>query len=226
MNKLWSDVENAEFTLAVRGYDRGEVDDFIDRTARAVRDVEEQNSALHAKLKTLETDLAATREKASSVEHAFLDAVEHKQRLLAEAEQEAIEILAAAESHVGSVDSAEGSVRREAARKMLEEAAAVLAAAKEESVRIRSAAVADGEAVLEDLRRDAVAMRATAQVEADSIVAGARHRRDQLVAALRLLQEAVREMLETGARDHEAIRVILTETVETASSDPTVAMVQ
>ena len=28
--KLWTELESAEFTLAVRGYDRNEVDEFID----------------------------------------------------------------------------------------------------------------------------------------------------------------------------------------------------
>ncbi len=70
--KLWTELESAQFTLSVRGYDRDEVDDFIDTAVAAVREVEDRSSALHAKVKALESELAVRRQSSSSVEHAFL----------------------------------------------------------------------------------------------------------------------------------------------------------
>jgi len=208
--KLWTEIEGAQFTLAVRGYDRGEVDDFLDGTVAAVREMEDQNSALYAKVKTLESELASRRQTSSSVEHAFLEAVEKKQLMLADAEKRANEILARAESHAANQPAAEeAEAIREQARLMLEQASQMLSDAERESAMIRANAAAEGETAVVAIKAEAEKMLAAAEAEAAAIVAGAEQQHDRLAAALRLLQDAVAEMLTAGAERHEVIKVVL-----------------
>jgi len=208
--KLWTEIERAQFSLAVRGYDRSEVDNFIDRTVAAVRDLEDRNSTLHGKLKTLETELDARRETSSSIEHAFLEAVEKKQMMLADAERRADEILKRAESSAAqSAGAQEVEALREQARLMLDQASTMLEDAERESAMIRSKAAADGEQAVAVIKAEAERMLAAAQAEAASIVAGAEQQHDRLAAALRLLQDAVGEMLTAGAENHEIIKMVL-----------------
>ncbi len=208
--KLWTELEGAEFALAVRGYDRDEVDDFIDAAVVAVREVEDRNSALHAKVKALESELSVRRQSSSSIEHAFLEAVEKKQAMLADAEKRANEILARAESHAANSAAAQDvEALREQARMMLEQASTMLEDAQREAAMIRSNAAAEGETAVGQIKAEAERMLAAAEAEAATIVAGAEQQHDRLAAALRLLQDAVGEMLQTGAERHEAIRVVL-----------------
>lgn len=208
--KLWTELESAQFTLSVRGYDRDEVDDFLDAAVVAVREVEDRSSALHAKVKALESELAIRRQTSSSVEHAFLQAVEKKQLMLADAEKRANEILARAESHAANAVVAEDvEALREQARLMLEQATTMLSEAQREAAMIRSKAAGDGEEAVAAIRAEAERMLAAAEAEAGAIVAGAEQQHDRLAAALRLLQDAVADMLTSGAERHDVIKVVL-----------------
>jgi len=207
---VWTEIEGAQFSLAVRGYDRGEVDVFIDAAVAAVRELEDKNSALHGKVKSLETELASRRETSESIEHAFLEAVEKKQLMLADAERRAHEILANAESHAANGSgAAEAEALREQAKFMLDQASTMLADAERESAMIRSKAAAEGERAVTVIKAEAERMLAAAEAEAAGIVAVAEQQHDRLAAALRLLQDAVSEMLSTGAEQHEIIKVVL-----------------
>jgi regulator of protease activity HflC (stomatin/prohibitin superfamily) len=101
---------------------------------------------------------------------------------------------------------------------MLEQATTMLADAQREAAMIRSNAIAEGEGAVAQIRAEADRMLAAAEAEAAAIVAGAEQQHDRLAAALRLLQDAVGEMLETGAERHEAIRVVL----DADGNEPTV----
>jgi len=208
--KLWTQFEAAQFTLSVRGYDRQEVDDFLDAAVLAVRDIEERNSAFHAKVKALESELANRVKTSSSVEHAFLEAVEKKQRMLADAEKRAEEILTRAESRAaGSAAAKEAENLRTQASLMLDQASTMLSDAEREAAMIRAGAAAEGEAAVARIRSEAERMLASAEAEAAGIVAGAEQQHDRLAAALRLLQDAVAEMLTTGSARHDVIKVVL-----------------
>jgi cell division initiation protein len=208
--KLWTELEQARFSLSVRGYDRDEVDSFLDGIVVAVREIEDRNSALHAKVKALESELAVRRDHSSSIEHAFLEAVEQKQRMLADAERRADEILRRAESNAAPTALTEDvEAIRSQARLMLEQASQMLTDAERESAMIRSNAAAEGEAAVVTIRAEAERMLEAAEAEAATIVAGAEQQHDRLAAALRLLQDAVAEMLSSGAERHEAIRAVL-----------------
>ena len=223
--KLWTEIERAEFTLAVRGYDRDEVDEFIDQMVAAVRVVEDKNSALHAKMKVLESELVNRRLSSSSVEHAFLEAVEKKQLMLADAERRANEILERAERTAGANTAAEEvEAVRAQARLMLEQASTMLSDAERESAMIKSKAVADGENAVAAIKAEAQKMLTAAQSEAAAIVAGAEQQHDRLAAALRLLQDAVAEMLTTGAERHDVIKVVLEENPALALDDQDTAV--
>ena len=208
--KLWTEIERAQFSLAVRGYDRGEVDTFIDATVSAVRELEDTNSAMHAKVKALESELAASRQTSSSIEHAFLEAVEKKQLMLADAEKRANEILARAESHAATnAGAAEVAALREQAAIMLDQASQMLNDAERESAMIRSKAAAEGERAVAVIKAEAERMLTAAEAEAAAIVARAEQQHERLAAALRLLQDAVGEMLTNGAERHEVIKAVL-----------------
>jgi DivIVA domain-containing protein len=210
--KLWTEIERAQFTLAVRGYDREEVDDFLDQTVAAVREIEDRNSALHAKVKALESELVSRRQSSSSVEHAFLEAVEKKQLMLADAERRANEILENAERSAGTRAAAEEvEALRAQAHLMLEQASTMLSDAEREAAMIRSKAAADGEDAVSAIKAEAQKMLSAAQSEAAAILAGAEQQHDRLAAALRLLQDAVAEMLTTAAERHDVIKVVLEE---------------
>ncbi|MEA2001410.1 MAG: DivIVA domain-containing protein [Actinomycetota bacterium] len=210
--KLWTELEGVEFALAVRGYDREEVDAFIDAAVVAIREIEDRNSAMHAKVKALESEVAAREQRSSSVEHAFLDAVEKKQAMLADAEKRATEILSRAEGHAAdTAGAAEVEALREQARIMLDQANTMLADAEREAALIRSKAADEGEHAVVAIRIEAERMLEAAEAEAASRVARAEQQHDRLAAALRLLQDAVAEMLEQGAEQHEAIKVVLSD---------------
>lgn len=218
--KYWTEIESAQFNLAVRGYDRGEVDQFLDTVVSTVRGIEDRNSVLHAKVKALESELANRRQASSSVEHAFLEAVEKKQLMLADAERRANEILERAENHVASTPTAtEAEAIREQARLMLDQASAMLSDAERESAMIRSRAAAEGESAVGAIRAEAEKMLAAAEAEAAAIVAGAEQQHDRLAAALRLLQDAVSDMLSSGAARHEVIKVVLDDHDTEATGD-------
>lgn len=218
--KLWTELESAQFTLSVRGYDRDEVDEFLDSAVGAVRDVEDHNSALHAKVKALESELATSRQSSSSIEHAFLEAVEKKQLLLADAEKRANEILARAENHAAnSVGAQEVEALRAEARLMLDQASTMLSDAEREAAMVRSNAAAEGEKAVAVIKLEAERMLAAAETEAGGIVASAEQQHDRLAAALRLLQDAVAEMLTSGAERHDVIKVVLDEKPQSDQSD-------
>ena len=223
--KLWTEIERAQFTLAVRGYDRNEVDEFLDETVAAVREIEDKNSALHAKVKALESELVSRRQSSSSVEHAFLEAVEKKQLMLADAERRANEILERAErtAETGAAGEEVEAVRDQA-RLMLEQASTMLSDAEREAALIRSKAAADGESAVAAIKAEAQKMLAAAQSEAAAIVAGAEQQHDRLAAALRLLQDAVAEMLTTGAERHDVIKVVLEDQDELSTGAPGTAV--
>ena len=218
--KVWTEIERAQFTLAVRGYDREEVDEFLDQAVAAVREVEDRNSALLAQVKALESELASRRQSSSSVEHAFLAAVEKKQAMLADAERRANEILERAERTAGTTAAAEEvEALRAQARLMLEQASTMLSDAEREAAMIRSKAAAEGENAVTAIKAEAQKMLTAAQSEAAAIVAGAEQQHDRLAAALRLLQDAVAEMLTTGAEQHDVIKVVLEEHAALAGND-------
>jgi hypothetical protein len=165
---------------------------------------------LHAKVKALESELALRRQTSSSVEHAFLQAVEKKQLMLADAEKRANDILAKAEGHAANAVVAEDvEALREQARLMLEQASTMLSDAQREAAMIRSNSAAEGEEAVAIIKGEAERMLAAAEAEAGAIVAGAEQQHDRLAAALRLLQDAVADMLTSGAERHDIIKVVL-----------------
>ena len=163
-------------------------------------------------MKALQSELAARHETSSSIEHAFLEAVEKKQLMLADAERRANEIMARAESHASNNAAAEEvEALREQAKLMLDQASAMLEDAERESAMIRAKAAAEGERAVAVIKAEAERMLQAAEAEAGAIVAGAEQQHDRLAAALRLLQDAVTEMLTTGAERHEIIKMVLEE---------------
>lgn len=56
------DVEDAEFSFSLRGYDRDEVDDFLDIVAGSLLEYAKMHASDEIRIRALEEDLAAARE--------------------------------------------------------------------------------------------------------------------------------------------------------------------
>ncbi len=89
------DITTRTFGSSRRGYDRDEVDAFLDRVARALqREREELRRAAH-RIQDLEDDLEIARVAADKGATTMLRAAEMKQRLLADATDRALQIVRA-----------------------------------------------------------------------------------------------------------------------------------
>ena len=57
-----NDIRNYEFSNQMRGYDKEEVDDFLEQTARALEEVKQENLKLSMEMDSLKSQLAGLRQ--------------------------------------------------------------------------------------------------------------------------------------------------------------------
>ncbi len=89
------DIMTRRFGSSRRGYDRSEVDDFLDRVAQALQhEREELRKALH-RIEDLEARLEVARAAAEQGSATMLQASDMKQRLIEDATERAVQILRA-----------------------------------------------------------------------------------------------------------------------------------
>jgi cell division initiation protein len=86
-----SDIQEKTFATALRGYDLGEVDDFLDEVIATIRDLEERISLLQANRPAF--GVSDPAEDASAVGRALIAAQETADRIVAEAQAEADRLL-------------------------------------------------------------------------------------------------------------------------------------
>lgn len=82
------DIVAYEFRPKTRGYDRDEVDGFLDALADQIEEAEKEQEAVRAQLAALEAQLAEARQSESALKRAFITVQEASDRALAEAQEE------------------------------------------------------------------------------------------------------------------------------------------
>jgi DivIVA domain-containing protein len=144
------DVTGVEFSASRRGYDRAEVDQYVERVSRIV------------------VELEAMRSPDAVIERALADVGEETSSILRRARKAAEEIIADASAQAGT-RAAEAEAQ---ASQVREEAEAHASQVREEADRYSTLVRAESEQVLSEAR-------AEAQQTAEQAAAGAKRRRDE-----------------------------------------------
>jgi cell division initiation protein len=111
------DVENKQFTPAMRGYHVDQVDDFLDDVVATLRAHEQRLRDAQDRIRTLESDLSSRGSDETTISRAFLAAQRSADALIAEAEESARRIRREAEAEATALTGE----RDEQRRKLLEE---------------------------------------------------------------------------------------------------------
>ena len=91
-----NDIRNCEFSNQMRGYDKEEVDSFLDRIAEALEKVKQDNLKLSMDNDSLKTQLAGLRQFEDSIKNAAIDARRNADSTIANAKKDAAQMLAKA----------------------------------------------------------------------------------------------------------------------------------
>lgn len=118
------DVENKQFTPAMRGYHVDQVDDFLDEIVATLRAHEQKVRDAQDRIRTLESDLSSRGSDETTISRAFLAAQRSADALIAEAETQAGRIRGDAETEAGRLTGE----RDEQRKKLLDEIAVMRAA--------------------------------------------------------------------------------------------------
>lgn len=180
---LQDDVETTGFDVVLRGYDRRQVEDYVERVEVALADADRQHAEDGERLAVLEQELLALQRRVAEAEEAAAGLPEPASRigerlatLLRLAEEEAEQIVAQAQERAAASTSERTADldRREA-----EVAGAATAAeqtrleAQRDADALRTRAQQEVQALHADARRQADALAAEAKARADSAVAQA-----------------------------------------------------
>ncbi len=184
-----TDVEVTEFSTAMRGYDRDEVNAFVQRVARAMADLEERVNIATTRAERLDKELRDLRRADDRAAQVYAEAVVAKEDMLARAAAEAADIVAAARERAATATDAGAAI----------EAAEARAAEIESEARREAEAMATAAAIgLEEARKEAdrlvAAARERAQEEARRILTDAEAEHAELTAALRQLRGLVADL--------------------------------
>lgn len=167
---LSEDHESSGFDVVMRGYDRHQVDDYVDRVKVAFADADSRHSEAMARIVALEHEsadlqlrLAVAERAAEGLPDPASTIGERLTQMLRLAEQEAEEIVAQAR------DRAQASLADRTVALDLREADIAGAAAEADQMRL-------------DAQQDALALRNRAQSESSALTAEARRTADEIVA--------------------------------------------
>jgi cell division initiation protein len=86
------DIVAYEFRPKTRGYDRDEVDGFLDALADQIEEAAKEHESARAQLAALEAQLAEARQSESALKRAFITVQEASDRALAEAQAEVAQL--------------------------------------------------------------------------------------------------------------------------------------
>ena len=117
------EVNDKQFHDAWRGYNQGEVDDFLDRVAETIDRLQRENADLTKRVAELDQAVAASRETEEMLKKTLVTAQQAAEEAIAKAKAQAEELLGEAEARVQSsesevrerLDQAEAEGRRRAA---------------------------------------------------------------------------------------------------------------
>jgi cell division initiation protein len=106
------DVENKQFTPAMRGYHVDQVDDFLDDVVATLRAHEQRLRDAQDRIRTLEADLSSRGSDETTISRAFLAAQRSADALITEAEDAARLIRRDAESQAAALTGERDEQRR------------------------------------------------------------------------------------------------------------------
>ncbi len=93
-----NDIRNYEFSNQMRGYDKEEVDSFLDRIAEALEKVKQDNLKLSMDNDSLKAQLSGLRQFEDSIKNAAIDARRNADSTIAAAKKDAEQILSKAKA--------------------------------------------------------------------------------------------------------------------------------
>ena len=91
-----NDIRSYEFPNQMRGYDKDEVDNFLEQVAAAMETVKQENLKLSMEVDSLKSQLAGLRQFEETIKNAAIDARRNYDSTVAKAKEEAAEMLATA----------------------------------------------------------------------------------------------------------------------------------
>ena len=106
------DVENKQFTPAMRGYHVDQVDDFLDDVVSTLRAHEQRLRDAQDRIRTLEADLSSRGSDETTISRAFLAAQRSADALISEAEEDARRIRRDAEAEAAALTGERDEQRR------------------------------------------------------------------------------------------------------------------
>jgi len=196
-------ADSAGFDLAFRGYDRRQVEDYVERVEIALSDADRQHQQAVERLTAVELELAALRLELGDAERKAAGLPEPSSRvgerlleMLRLAEQEAEEIVQIGHQRAAAnTADLQASLERREAQVVETTAAAEQARldAQQDADAVRGKAQADAEELMARTHAEAEALWAKAQADADELWGKAQHD-----------SEAVLAKAEREARDLEA----------------------
>lgn len=92
------DIESVDFSRSVRGYDRDEVDDFLDRVADTIQRYAELHSTDQMRIRQLETEIQGNAQLKESLQNALDMAKRTSDDFLASSHKESEAVLVAAKA--------------------------------------------------------------------------------------------------------------------------------
>lgn len=212
MQKPLSDkLVEADFEQVRRGYDPIAVNGFLTKLSQQARQLEAELANANARNNALERRLKENESNKSQVSAAFVAAADAKQALLADAERQAKRIVDRAKDQADKLGGPHIEIeqsRREIADLMLQ-AQRKVSAAEQEAARIVAAARAEADELTARTRSQALSAVTESKTEAERLLAEAENEYRRVSLMLRGLKSAVRDMVDTGEANHEAIRVVL-----------------
>ncbi|MCU1603423.1 MAG: hypothetical protein JWO22_4132, partial [Frankiales bacterium] len=179
---LHDEEDTGGFDTALRGYDKRQVEDYVERVEVALSDADRQHIEDGERMAALELELAALRDRLADAEQRAAGLPEPSSRIAARA----AEILRLAEEEA---DQIVGQARERAETAVadrtveLDRRAQELAATQAEADSARLDAQRDAEAVRSRAKEEATNLFHTARADAESRVANAKAEAESLVSA-------------------------------------------
>ncbi|MDQ3646950.1 MAG: DivIVA domain-containing protein, partial [Actinomycetota bacterium] len=93
------EIQAKQFNDAWRGYNQEEVDDFLDKVAEAIDQVQRENRALHARVRELDQVLATSRDTEDMLKKTLITAQQAAEEAIASAKAKAEQLIEEAQAH-------------------------------------------------------------------------------------------------------------------------------
>ncbi|MFQ5452850.1 MAG: DivIVA domain-containing protein, partial [Candidatus Zixiibacteriota bacterium] len=88
-----NDIRNQEFSNKMRGYDKEDVDNFLEKVAEALENARQENLKLSMEIDSLNTQITGLKQFEDTIKNAAIDARRNADLTIANAKKEADLIL-------------------------------------------------------------------------------------------------------------------------------------